>query len=116
MDDKDIIVVYCITFVITISMIVFGVLGYTAFKNTKEGAAKSFGLLFQRGDFLRIATVIFIVVAAIFLTLEGTLQENGLVGILSGIAGYVLGGLQRTEDTNSKTKKTKSEQGSGGNG
>lgn len=55
-------------------------------------------------------TVILIVVAATFLALCNIINSNGVVGILSGIAGYVLGSLPREprekkEDDQNKLNK-----------
>ncbi len=88
-------IIWSISAIILLSITVFGVMGSIAFSKTGKGAAKSFGLMFQRGNFLRIATVVLIVVAVIFLAVTGFIKENGIVAILSGVAGYVLGGLEK---------------------
>jgi uncharacterized membrane protein len=48
---------------------------------------------------LHMMTVILIVVATSLLGLFGIIKDNGVVGILSGIAGYVLGGLKKESAT-----------------
>lgn len=88
-------VLYGTIIIVCLAIIVFGIVAVIAFWRTKSGAAKSFGLLFQRGNFLRIATVILVIVATIFLAALGKIPENGAIAILSGVAGYVLGGLER---------------------
>jgi hypothetical protein len=90
-------IIYATTIVICCTCLVFGVVGSIAFWRTQKGAAKSFGLLFQRGNFLRIVTVIMVVVAIIFLTVSEKLSE-GSVAVLSGVAGYVLGGLNKNNE------------------
>lgn len=96
MDLKEVII-YSISAILMLSILIFGIMGSIAFWKTEKGAAKSFGLMFQRGNFLRISTVVLVVVAVIFLGTIGTIQENGIVAILSGVAGYVLGGMERTK-------------------
>jgi hypothetical protein len=75
----------------------FTIVGAIAFWKTDKGAAKTFTLFFQRGDGLRMLTVGAIVVGVIFLALAGTIKEASVVAILSGIAGYVLGGYGRSK-------------------
>ena len=93
--DAKLIIIISITAIILVGIIVFGIVGYMAFKKTDKGGAKSFSMLFHRGNFLKIATVIFVAVATIFLALVDIIKENGVIAILSGVAGYVLGGLER---------------------
>lgn len=50
---------------------------------------------FERAVTLHMMTVILIVVATSLLGLFGIIKDNGVTGILSGIAGYVLGGLNK---------------------
>jgi len=59
-----------------------------------RGAGKSFGLLFIRGNFLRISTVVFCIFAVVVLAISGKLSE-GSVAVISGIAGFVLGGVSK---------------------
>ena len=93
--DLKLTVIICFTGIVCLSILTFGVIGAIAFKRAQRGAAKSFGLMFQRGNFLRIATVVLVVVAVVFLALLDVIEENGVIGILGGVAGYVLGGLER---------------------
>ncbi|MCC7300196.1 MAG: hypothetical protein IT583_03865 [Verrucomicrobia bacterium] len=86
----------CTTGIIALTTIVFGIIGMIAFYKAQAGQAKSFGLLFRRGNFLRLATVIMVIIAVIFLGLLDIIKENGIIGILSGIAGYVLGGMDQS--------------------
>ena len=95
------ITIYATSAILISGLLVFGVVGGIAFSKTAKGAGRSFGLLFERGNFLRILTVLFVVIAVIFLSLTGKLDE-GAVAVLSGVAGYVLGGLEKQE-TNRKS-------------
>jgi len=74
--------------------------------------AYTFSRMFERAKALQMITVILIVVAAAFLALLHIIDSNGVVGILSGIAGYVLGGIQREpkEEEKKDDKKGKDEQ------
>ena len=85
--------------------LVFGIVGGIAFKRAERGAAKTFSLLFERAQALKMSAVILIVLSSVVLGLLHIIDSNGLVGILSGIAGYVLGGLERSTPR-SKPKKT----------
>ncbi|HEX7314366.1 MAG TPA: hypothetical protein VF297_10610 [Pyrinomonadaceae bacterium] len=75
----------------------FTIIGAIAFWRTKQGAAEIFSRLFERSDAIRVLTVGGIVIAATFLALVGIIKESAVVAILSGIAGYVLGGTQRSK-------------------
>lgn len=88
------IVVYAFSGIIAIALIAFAVVGSIAFSKAERGTAKSFGLMFSRGNFLRIFTVVFCVFALVVLAFGGKLSE-GAVAVLSGIAGFVLGGVSK---------------------
>ena len=77
-----------LTALVGVAVIAFGAMGYVAFKNTKTGGAKSFGLLTMRT--LRASTVLLVVYATTMLALADKLSQ-GAIAILAGIAGYVLG-------------------------
>ena len=87
-------VVYAFSGVIVAALAAFAVVGGIAFSKIERGAGKSFGLMFTRGSFLRIATVVFCVFAVVVLAFAGKLSE-GSVAVLSGIAGFVLGGVSK---------------------
>ena len=87
--------IVCITGIVCLTTLMFGGIGIVAFYRSKSGQAKSFGLLFRRGNFLRLSTVMMVVIAVVFLGLQDIIKENGIVGILSGVAGYVLGGMDQ---------------------
>ena len=87
-------VVYAFAGVIVAALGAFAVVGGIAFSKVERGAGKSFGLMFSRGNFLRIATVVFCVFAVVVLAFSGKLSD-GAVAVLSGIAGFVLGGVSK---------------------
>jgi hypothetical protein len=79
----------------------FAAVGCFAFWRTSHGAAKSFTFLLTRGDTVRVLTVTGIVFAATFLALSRTIDGATVASVLSGIAGYVLGGITRSPSTES---------------
>lgn len=96
-------VVYAFAFVIVAALLAFAIVGGIAFSKVQVGAGKSFGLLFIRGNFLRISTVVFCVFAVVVLAFAGKLSE-GAVAVLSGIAGFVLGGVGKDSSEQSANK------------
>ncbi len=74
--------------------------GVTAWNKTQDPASlsKAIGFIMGTTNFLRVATVIIVIYAAIILGATGKL-EPGVSALLSGIAGYVLGGLSNKEAT-----------------
>jgi hypothetical protein len=81
----------------------FTILGSISFMRSKVGTAKSFTRLLERAEAVKLSAVILIVCAVTLLALLGRIDSQGVVGILSGIAGYVLGGLQKTGDPSAAT-------------
>lgn len=79
------------------TVIAFTIMAVIAFQRAPQdkNPAYTFSRMFERAKALQMITVILIVVAAAFLALLRVIDSNGVVGILSGIAGYVLGGLQK---------------------
>lgn len=70
----------------------------------REGAA-AFFRMFERLQVLQLLTVMLVIASATVLALLGILDSNGITGILSGVAGYVLGGLNRPSSTLPPTPK-----------
>jgi hypothetical protein len=89
-------IVWALITLFVVAIVGFTVVGSIAFYRAGAGQAKSFGFLFQRGNFLRLGTVVLVVLAVILLSLVGKLTE-GAAAVLSGVAGYVLGGLERQQ-------------------
>jgi hypothetical protein len=104
--DANFVLTLSLYFLIALGLVVVGftVVGSIAFWKTQQGAAKSFTLLLQRGNVLKITTVSLIIVIAALLALAGKIGDSAVVGILSLIAGFVLGSLdknQKQEDSSS---------------
>jgi glucan phosphoethanolaminetransferase (alkaline phosphatase superfamily) len=53
--------------------------------------------IFISGVFMRILTIVFIVVVVFFLSISGNITTESAT-ILSGITGYVLGGISKKEN------------------
>lgn len=83
----------------------FTILGSVAFWRTRSGGARSFTLLLQRGNALRLLTVITIVIAVALLALIGILDGSAAAAILSSIVGYVLGGLERDKEESKQANR-----------
>ena len=73
----------------------YTILGVVAFK---RGCADTFGLLLERGGVLKVIAVGWIIIATTFLGLAGVFKEAAVVAILSGTAGYVLGGVEKNKN------------------
>ncbi|MDW9668089.1 hypothetical protein [Sinorhizobium meliloti] len=67
-----------------------------AFYRTSGGGAATLVRLIERAGVLQMLTVLVIVVGAGILTTIGKISAEGIISILSGIAGYVLGNSQRS--------------------
>jgi Ca2+/Na+ antiporter len=92
-----------VTFLVGLWILAFLIIGTVAFWKTDKGTAKSFGMMFQRADFLRILTVMFVVLAVIWLSAMDALKP-GAIAVLSGVAGYVLGGLGKSQQRRTTPK------------
>ncbi len=73
----------------------YTILGVVAFR---RGCADTFSLLLERSGALKVITVGWIVIATTFLGLAGVFKEAAVVAILSGTAGYVLGGVEKNRN------------------
>ena len=71
------------------------IVGSIAFFRTEKGAAKTFSLLLQRASALQMLAVILIILTAATLRILNLIESGAVVSILSGIAGYVLGGTTK---------------------
>jgi hypothetical protein len=47
---------------------------------------------------LQLLTVMLVIASATILAMLGIINSNGVTGIFSGVAGYVLGGLGRLDN------------------
>jgi hypothetical protein len=71
----------------------FSLVGIVAVWRAGREGAHEFFRMFERLQVLQLLTVMLVIAAATVLALLGLLNSNGITGILSGVAGYVLGGL-----------------------
>jgi hypothetical protein len=96
-------------FTFVVGMIVTGatIVGGIAFWRTEKDSGKTFSLLIQRfgANFIQMLAVVLIILAACALRIMDKVSAEAVVSILSGVAGYVLGGSTRTrqgvEESNS---------------
>ena len=73
----------------------FSVVGAIAVWHAGKQGGGAFFRMFERLQVLQLLTVMLVIAATTLLGLFGILDSNGITGILSGVAGYVLGGLNR---------------------
>ncbi|MFA1627620.1 hypothetical protein ACDY96_34320 [Rhizobium mongolense] len=85
---------------IVVGMVIAGVTVVMsfAFYRTTSGGAASMVHLIERAGVLQMITVLVIVVGAGILATIGKVSAEGIISILSGIAGYVLGNSQRSRE------------------
>lgn len=73
----------------------FTLIGAVAVWRSEKAGAAAFFRMFERMQVLQLLTVMLVIASATVLALLGILNSNGITGILSGVAGYVLGGLSK---------------------
>lgn len=71
------------------------IVGVVAFWKTDKGAAKTFSMMMYRAQSLKIVTAILIVLSVVYLSLFKIIDGNNAIPVLSGIAGYVLGSIEK---------------------
>lgn len=98
--DSNFIILLIQYFLIALGILTVGfiVVGSIAFWRTQKGSAKTFSLFLQRANALKLLTVALIVIASTLLALTGIVDGAAAMAILSGIAGYVLGGMGRAKE------------------
>ena len=95
------------TMLVGILAVGFTLVGVIAVWRTEKDGAWAFFRMFERMQILQLLTVMFVVASATVLALLGILNSNGVTGILSGVAGYVLGGLNHpTAPSKSEPKQS----------
>ena len=72
------------------------------------GHSDAVNKLFRQTRFLELTTVLVILISATFLALYGMLKTEGVAALLSGIAGYVLGGVSAHKTETNPTAPPKS--------
>lgn len=86
----------------------FSLVGAIAVWRTGKDGAGAFFRLFEKLQVLQMLTVMLVIASATILALLGILNSNGITGILSGVAGYVLGGLNRPGPQNTASGSSSS--------
>ena len=84
--------IYAFTVIAGLAIAGFTLMMIVAFWAAKPNEPAAFTRLIADGNGLRIVTVICIVVGIVYLGFVGALKETAISPILSGVAGYVLGG------------------------
>lgn len=72
-------------------------IGVIAVWRTSKDGAWAFFRMFERMQVLQMLTVMLVIASSTILAMLGILNSNGVTGILSGVAGYVLGGLAKAD-------------------
>lgn len=88
-----------LTIAIVVLAICATVVAVTALRKTEHGAARILGLVADRAGFLQILTVASIIQTVLVLRVFEALSADATISVLSGIAGYVLGGLTRPQQS-----------------
>ena len=81
---------------VAILTIGFSLVGAIAVWRAGKNGGQQFFRMFERLQVLQLLTVMLVIASATVLAMLGILSSNGVTGILSGVAGYVLGGLNRS--------------------
>ncbi len=89
--------------ILAVGFTLVGVIG--VWRAGKEGAPAFFRMI-ERLQVLQLLTVMLVIASATVLAMLGLLNSNGITGILSGVAGYVLGGLNRAASLPAKPGST----------
>jgi hypothetical protein len=95
--DPDLIksLIVSIAIVVGLGLVGFFLVSYISFRKDNRIASEYLTRVFVGGSALHLLTVLAVILSATVLSLAGKL-EQGIVALLSGIAGYVLGGLRET--------------------
>lgn len=117
--DKVIALIHASALLVGILAIGFTLVGMIAVWRTDKEGAGAFFRMFERLQVLQLLTVMLVIASATVLAMLGILNSNGITGILSGVAGYVLGGLNSANPprlpsgVNTRESKPKSTQEDG---
>lgn len=82
--------------VTAISVIAAAAVGMVAMNNHAVATAEVLNRLVQAGSIIRLTTILAIVAALVTLSVLGKVPSDAAVAALSGIAGFVLGGAERS--------------------
>jgi|HubBroStandDraft_2_1064218.scaffolds.fasta_scaffold1235718_1 hypothetical protein len=87
---------------LTIALAVIAICGTVVavivFRKADHSAARIFGQLMNRAGMLQMLTVATIVQTVLVLRIFDGLSADATISVLSGIAGYVLGGLTKPQE------------------
>jgi len=84
--------IIAISVVLSVTIIGLSVVSYVSFHKDNKVASEYLTRVFEGGSALRLMTVLAVILSATVLSLAGQLKE-GTIALLSGVAGYVLGGI-----------------------
>jgi hypothetical protein len=93
---------------IAVGIVIAGatIVGGIAFWRAEKGTAKTFSLLIQRANFLQMLAVVLIILAAVGLRLADKIGAEAVVSLLSGVAGFVLGGVTKSKQGDEEKSPT----------
>lgn len=83
--------VFYTTIAFAIFMAVLSLIYFVTFKGHRL-SGESLAIIIERTEIPKLATIILIIIAVTFLALLKIVEGEAVITILSGIAGYVLGG------------------------
>ncbi len=83
----------CSVTLVLIMAVGFTIVGAISVWKAPLDGSWAFFRMFERLQVLQMITVMLVIASATILGLIGVMDSNGVTGILSGVAGYVLGGL-----------------------
>jgi hypothetical protein len=79
------------------------VVAIVAFRKDGNASGEAFVKIANHGGALKLLTVGLVVFTATFLTLADKIRGEAVVAIISGVAGYVLGGVERDKGKTPKS-------------
>jgi hypothetical protein len=95
--------VIAIAVVTTVTILGLTIVSYVSFNKYNRIASEYLTRVFVGGAALRLLTVLAVILSATVLSLAGQLKE-GTIALLSGIAGYVLGGIGAETQSGKKAR------------
>ena len=92
---------------VLLTILGFIIIGVYVVKRNDPATTRTFLELFSKGDVLRLLTVAGVLAVIIALAFAKIIQGDVVASILSGITGYVLGGLSGGKGTRALFKRPK---------
>lgn len=96
-------VIICIASILAVFLIVSGFVAFAALKYSPN-AANLLNSFFTSNNAIQILTISAVLVTALFLALSDRMSE-GILSLLSSIAGYTLGGIRPEQSTSNQIPK-----------